>query len=69
MLVFDKVTKLYQRRGLATRALDGLSIRVQAGEFVAVVGPSGSGKSTLLHLAACLDVPTSGEVVVDNRTR
>ena len=67
MLLFDGVTKLYDRRGIATRALDGLSLKLERGEFVAVVGPSGSGKSTLLHLAAALDVPTSGRVCFDGR--
>jgi putative ABC transport system ATP-binding protein len=65
MLIFEDVSKLYHRRGVPTRALDGLSLRVERGEFVAVVGPSGSGKSSLLHLAACLDLPTSGRVRVD----
>lgn len=67
MLSFENVTKLYDRRGIATRALDGLTLRLDKGEFVAVIGPSGSGKSTLLHLAAALDTPTSGTVRFDDR--
>ncbi len=67
MLRFDDVIKVYDRRGTSTRALDGLSLSVEAGEFVAVVGPSGSGKSTLLHLSAALDLPTRGRVSVDGR--
>lgn len=65
MLQFESVSKVYQRRGVLTRALDGLCLSVNAGEFVAVVGPSGSGKSTLLHLAAALDTPSSGRVHID----
>lgn len=65
MLRFDEVTRLYDRRGIATRALDGLSLHVERGAFVAIVGPSGSGKSTLLHLSAALDLPTSGRVLID----
>lgn len=49
------------------RAVDGISLEVETGELVAVVGPSGSGKTTLLHLMGALDLPTSGEVVIDGR--
>ena len=49
------------------RALDGVSMRVTHGEFVAVTGPSGCGKSTLLHLIAALDQPTAGRIIVNGR--
>lgn len=62
------MTKRYQTEGSSVAALQDVSIEVESGEFVAVVGRSGCGKSTLLHLAGGMDFPTSGEVVLEGRT-
>jgi putative ABC transport system ATP-binding protein len=56
------VTKTYGMNGVAVEAVRGIDLRVEEGEFVAIVGPSGSGKSSLLHLIGAMDQPTSGEV-------
>lgn len=61
----DKVTKLYQIGEVETRALDGVSVDFESGEFTALVGPSGSGKTTLLQLLGCLDRPNSGDVFIN----
>jgi len=58
----DEVTRAYARGQHVVRALDQVSLKIEQGEFVAVVGPSGAGKSTLLHLVGGLDAPTSGTV-------
>src|SRR3984893_12464471 len=64
-LSLQNVTKEYSTDGQPVRALDGVSLEVSVGEFVALVGRSGCGKSTLLNLAGAMDFPTSGQVLVD----
>jgi putative ABC transport system ATP-binding protein len=59
------VTKVYDTRGVETRALDGVSLALDRGEFTALAGPSGSGKTTLLNLLGALDTPTSGRIRLD----
>jgi putative ABC transport system ATP-binding protein len=65
VLLTQRLKKYYGKEPNIVRALDGVDIAVEAGEFVAVVGMSGSGKSTLLHMLGGLDKPTDGKVVVD----
>jgi putative ABC transport system ATP-binding protein len=65
ILSLQNVTKDYSTDGQTVRALDGLSLDVERGECVALVGRSGCGKSTLLNLAGAMDFPTSGQVLID----
>jgi putative ABC transport system ATP-binding protein len=59
------LVKVYQMGEFEVRALDGASIQVQEGEFIAIMGPSGSGKTTLMNVLGCLMSPTSGKYILD----
>ncbi len=65
LLELDSVTKVYRLGTVEVAALGGVSIAIEAGEMVSIMGPSGSGKSTLMNVLGCLDVPTSGSYTLD----
>ena len=67
LVLLEDVKKSYRIGDQEIRALDGVSLRIEEGEFLAIIGPSGSGKSTLMHLLGCLDTPSSGRMEICGR--
>ena len=67
ILTVTDLRKVYGKGGAVTRALDGVSLSLEAGEFVGVMGPSGSGKTTLLNCVSTIDRPSAGSIVIDGK--
>jgi putative ABC transport system ATP-binding protein len=65
MIEVNNITKIYRLGSVDVPALQGISFRIERGEVVAIMGQSGSGKSTLMNVLGCLDLPTSGEYLLD----
>ncbi len=66
-LVLNDVCKTYQMGDVLVKALDGINLTINPGEFVAILGPSGSGKSTLMNILGCLDTPSSGTYTMNDK--
>lgn len=67
MISLKEIYKIYQVGDEEIRALDGVNLEIKENEFVAIVGQSGSGKSTCMNIIGCLDIPTSGQYVINDR--
>ena len=67
MIELNNITKTYKMGVEIVHALDGVTLKIEDGEFIAIIGPSGSGKSTMMNVIGCLDKPTSGEYVLNGK--
>lgn len=67
LLELRDITKFYRLGGEEIHALDGISMEIDEGDFISIIGPSGSGKSTLMHILGCLDSPSSGTLSLDGQ--
>lgn len=65
LIQLERLERTYTLPGIEVRALRGVSLRIDRGEFVAIMGPSGSGKSTMMSILGCLDAPTAGRFLLD----
>lgn len=65
MITLDNISKIFYTSDVQTRALDGVSLTIDKGEFVSIMSPSGCGKSTLLNIMGLLDEPTGGTLSID----
>jgi putative ABC transport system ATP-binding protein len=67
LIRLTEIKKYYQMGDMEVRALDGVSMDIRRGEYVAIMGPSGSGKSTMMNVIGCLDTPTTGEYLLNGK--
>lgn len=67
IIQLDDIKKYYQMGNSTVKALDGVTLSINKGDFIAIVGPSGSGKSTMMNMVGALDLPTHGEIYLDNQ--
>ncbi|MDH4271933.1 MAG: ABC transporter ATP-binding protein, partial [Candidatus Aminicenantes bacterium] len=67
MIEMENITKVYRMGEVRLEALKEISLRIEAAEFISIMGPSGSGKSTLLNIIGCLDTPTAGSYLLEEK--